>query len=120
MQNISIDAILPLIPKIMAKPMVSKINENFRDTSGLEYKQELNRFTIQDLKFIAAKNQLTVSGNKSELIDKISIKIGLREITMCELKKYKSFISNTGMTKNKKKAKSEIDNIVNNIIEDSD
>lgn len=120
MQNISIDAILPLIPKIMAKPMVSKISENFRDTSGLEYKQELNRFTIQDLKIIAAKNQLTVSGNKSELIDKISIKIGLREITMCELKKYKSFISNTGMTKNKKKTKSELDNIVNNIIEDSD
>ena len=117
-QNISIDAILPLIPKIMAEPMVSKITEKYRDTTSFEYKKDLNRFTIQDLKFIASKNQLTTSGNKSELIEKISIKIGLRDITINELKKSKSYIP---LEKNeKKKKKSEVNVMVNNIIEDSD
>jgi hypothetical protein len=119
-QNISIDAILPLIPKIMAQPMISKITEKYRDTSCFEYKKDLNRFTIQDLKFIAAKNQLPISGNKSELIEKISIKIGLRDITMCELKKSKSYISSTKTAQKKKNNKSEVDVMVNNIIEDSD
>jgi hypothetical protein len=120
MQNISIDTILPIIPKIMAKPMVSKIIEKYRDTTGLEYKRDLNRYTIQDLKFIAAKNQLTVSGSKSELIDRISMKMGLREITIGDLKKSKSFISSVGTAKKKKNTKSELDIIVNNIIDDSD
>ena len=118
--NISIDAILPLISKVMAQPMVSKISEKYRDTGGFEYKKDLNRFTIQDLKYIAAKNQLTTSGNKSELIEKISIKIGLRDITVNDLKKSKSFISSSIGSKNKKNSKSEAEVIVNNIIEDSD
>ena len=119
-QNISIDDILPIIPKIMCQPMISKISEKYRDTTGFEYKKDLNRFTIQDLKFIAAKNQVTISGNKSELIEKISIKIGLRDITLCELKKSKSYISSKSSTKKKISTKNENDIVVNNIIEDSD
>jgi len=116
--NISLDDILPIIPKIMSQPILSKIIEKHRDTTGLKYKKDLNRFTIQDLKFIASKNQLTTSGNKSELIEKISIKIGLRDITINELKKSKSYIP---LEKNeKKKKKSEVNVMVNNIIEDSD
>ena len=104
----------------MCQPMISKISEKYRDTTGFEYKKDLNRFTIQDLKFIAAKNQVTISGNKSELIEKISIKIGLRDITLCELKKSKSYISSKSSTKKKISTKNENDIVVNNIIEDSD
>lgn len=117
--NISLDNILPIIPKIMEQPMLSKITDTYRDTSSLIFKKDLNRFTIHDLKVIASKNQLTVSGNKSELIDKISIKIGLRDITDTELKNSKSYISLEKNRSYNKKKKSPI-NISNNIIEDSD
>jgi len=118
-QNISLDNILPIIPKIMEKPMLTKISDKYRDTSSLTFKKELNRYTVHDLKVIASKNQLTISGNKSELIDKISIKIGLKDITDTELKKSKSYISLDKNRQNIKKKKSPI-NISNNIIEDSD
>jgi len=118
-QGISIDCILPIIPKIMGQPMLSKITEKYRDTSKFEYKRDLNRFTVQDLKFIATKNELTTSGNKSELIEKISDKIGLRDLTLSEIKLSKSFISSSKIKK-KKPTKSTNDIIVNNIIDDSD
>jgi hypothetical protein len=118
--NISLDDILPIIPKIMSQPILSKIIEKHRDTTGFKYKKDLNRFTIQDLKFIASKNQLTTSGNKSELIEKISIKIGLRDITISELKKSKSYIPLDKSEKKKKNCKSTNDIILNNIIDDSD
>ena len=116
--NILLEDILPLIPNIMCQPMQSKIQEKYRDTSNLEYRRDLNRFTIQDLKFIATKNQLTTSGNKSELIEKISIKIGLRDITLADIKMSKSFISTN--IKKKKPNKSSNEVIINNIIDDSD
>ena len=116
--NILLEDILPLIPNIMCQPMHSKIQEKYRDTSNLEYRRDLNRFTIQDLKFIATKNQLTTSGNKSELIEKISIKIGLRDITLADIKMSKSFISTN--IKKKKPNKSSNEVIINNIIDDSD
>jgi hypothetical protein len=118
-QNISLDNILPIIPKIMEQPMLSKISDKYRDTSSLIFKKDLNRFTINDLKVIASKNQLAISGNKSELIDKISLKIGLRDITDTELKNSKSYIS---LDKNKQhiKKKKSPSNISNNFIEDSD
>jgi len=116
--NIALEDIIPLIPNIMSQPMQSKIQEKYRDTSNLEYKRDLNRFTIQDLKFIATKNQLTTSGNKSELIEKISIKIGIRDITLSDIKLSKSFISTN--IKKKKPTKSLNEVIINNIIDDSD
>jgi hypothetical protein len=116
--NILLEDILPLISNIMGQPMQSKIQEKYRDTSNLEYRRDLNRFTIQDLKFIATKNQLTTSGNKSELIEKISIKIGLRDITLADIKMSKSFISTN--IKKKKPNKSSNEVIINNIIDDSD
>lgn len=118
-QNISLDNILPIIPKIMEHPMLSKITDKYRDTSSFKYKKDLNRFTINDLKVIASKNQLAISGNKSDLIDKISIKIGLKDITDTELKNTKSYIS-LDKYKHQIKKKKSPSKISNNIIEDSD
>lgn len=115
--NIPLENILSLIPKIMDEPMIEKISNKYRDTSKLEYKQELNKYTLYDLKHIASVNCVPVSGTKSQLVDKISVKIGLKEFSNTEISESKSFISKS-IKRKKITPKNTI--TISNIVYDSD
>jgi hypothetical protein len=119
-QNININELLELIPVVLSQSIMDKINTRYRDTSGMRYKKELNRFTLIDLKEIAKENNIKTSGNRNELIDCISEKLGLVEHTNAELEKAKSYKSKP--IKNKKKISPEksLDSTPSHYISDSD
>jgi len=115
--NIPLDGILSLIPNIMNEPLIDKISNKYRDTSKLQYKQELNKYTIYDLKQIASINSVPTAGTKSQLVEKISVKIGLKDFTNKELNQCKSFISKSIK---RKKISPKNKTTIKNIVYDSD
>jgi len=119
-QNININELFDLIPGILSKPIIDKINLKYLDTSAMTYKKELNRFSLLDLKEIAKINNIKTSGNRNDLINNISSKIGLNEHTIEELEKMKSFKSKPIKTKKKNSPEKNQDSTLAHYISDSD
>ena len=69
------------------------------------------------MKHIASVNCVPVSGTKSQLVDKISVKIGLKEFSNTEISESKSFISKS-IKRKKITPKNTI--TISNIVYDSD
>ena len=117
-RSIPLDDILKLIPRVLETPLVDKLGDQYRDTSRIVYKKDLDKFTIPDLKEIAKKNSVKTSGTKQELVDRIADHLELKDISQDDIKKSKSFISKQS---NPRKKKSPVAaNEVSNIIYDSD
>jgi hypothetical protein len=119
-QNIDINALLELIPIILDEPIIDKINLGYRDTSKMRYKRELNRFSLSDLKEIARTNELKISGNRTDLLERISQKIGLVEYSNEELDKAKSFKSMPLKQKRKASPEKSLESNPSHYISDSD
>ena len=102
----------------MKTPMIERIHEKHLDISCMKYKTELQRFTLKDLREIAKNNHIPVSGTRTELIDRISDKCGIRDFTPDEISRAKSFIGNTATKSHPRKKTTEP--IVANLVEDSD
>jgi hypothetical protein len=106
-----------LIPQVLETPIMDKINSKYRDTSQLKYKKELNRYSLSDLKAIAKGHDLKISGNRSELMNRISEKISLRDYTPEDIQMAKSYQSNQVP---KKKRSKDDKAITSNYVVDSD
>ena len=119
-QNININELLELIPDILSKPIMDKINIRYLDTSSMSYKKELNRFSLIDLKEIAKNNNVKTSGNRTELINNISDKLCLTDHTIEELEKAKSFKSKPLKNKKKNSPEKNLDSTPAHYISDSD
>ena len=119
-QNININELLELIPDILSKPIMDKINIRYLDTSSMRYKKELNRFSLIDLKEIAKNNNVKSSGNRNELINNISDKLCLTDHTIEELEKAKSFKSKPIKIKKKNSPEKNLDSTPTHYISDSD
>jgi len=92
-RNIPIDQITPYINKILEKPIADKLNLEYRNINRIIYKKDLDRFTLLDLSEIAKSQSLKSSGNKLELVNRITKHLNLKDITDDELKRSKSFTS---------------------------
>jgi hypothetical protein len=119
-QNININELLEFIPGILSKPVLDKINARYHDTSGMKYKKELNRFSLNDLKEIAKKNNVKITGTRNDLINNISEKIGLTDHTHEELEIAKSFKSKPIKNKKKLSPEKSLDTTPSHYISDSD
>jgi hypothetical protein len=119
-QNIDINALLELIPIILSEPIIDKINLGYRDTSKMRYKKELNLYSLTDLKEIAKTNELKISGNRADLLERISEKLGLVEYSNEELDKAKSFKSMPLKQKKKPSPEKNRDSTLSHYISDSD
>jgi len=119
-QNININELLELIPGILSKPIMDKINLRYLDTSNMKYKKELHRFSVLDLKEIAKTNNVKTSGNRNDLINNISEKIGLIDHTIEELEQSKSFKSKPIKIKKKNSPDKNLDSTPSHYISDSD
>ena len=119
-QNININVLLELIPNVLSEPMVDKINQKYRDTSHLNYKKELNKYSLTDLKEIAKDNNTTTTGTRSELMERLSLKLQLRDYSNEELEKSKSFKSKPLCSRKKKTNSNTIESESNHYISDSD
>ena len=101
-QNININVLLELIPSVLSEQVLYRINQKYRDTSYLNYKKELNKYSLNDLKEIAKDNNIKITGTRIELIERISEKLQLKEYSSEELEKAKSF-KNKPLCSRKKK-----------------
>jgi hypothetical protein len=119
-QNINVNELLEFIPGILSKPVLDKINTRYRDTSGMKYKKELNRFSLNDLKEIARENNVKITGTRTDLINNISEKIGLVDHTDQELEKAKSYKSKPLKNKKKLSPDKTLDATPSHYISDSD
>lgn len=119
--NVRLNDLLDLIPQVLETPIMDKINSKYRDTSGMKYKKELNKFSLGDLKEIAKAHDLKISGTRSELMTRISEKISLRDYTVEDISLAKSYQSKSGGSiPKKKKIKDEKSITPTNYISDSD
>ena len=91
--DICLEDILKFIPEVLETPIEDKIIDQYRDISKFKYKSELDRFTLDDLREISKLLNLSLIGNRTELINRIAIYKNLSNITEDELLKSKSYIS---------------------------
>jgi hypothetical protein len=117
--DICLEDILKFIPEVLETPIEDKIIEQYRDISKFKYKSELDRFSLEDLRQISKLLNLSILGNRMELINRIAIYKNLSNITEDELLKSKSYISKTKKRVSRKKTKSS-DDEGSNIVSDSD
>jgi hypothetical protein len=117
--DICLEDILKFIPEVLETPIEDKIIEQYRDISKFKYKSELDRFSLEDLRQISKLLNLSILGNRMELINRIAIYKNLSNITEDELLKSKSYISKTKKKVSRKKTKSS-DDEGSNIVSDSD
>jgi hypothetical protein len=91
--KLPLEDIVAVIPKIMEKPVHTKILSSFHDTTGMIYRSELNKYTLADLREICKHHNLKISGKRSELVDRISASINLKEHSQEDIAMNKSFVS---------------------------
>ena len=115
--NLPLEDIVAVIPKIMEKPVHTKILSSFHDTTGMVYRSELNKYTLADLREICKHHNLKISGKRSELVDRIAASINLKEHSQEDIAQNKSFISKPFK---QHKRKSATKKKPSNIISDSD
>ena len=119
-QNININVLLELIPSVLSEPVLDRINQKYRDTSYLNYKKELNKYSLNDLKEIAKDNSIKITGTRIELMERISEKLQLKEYSSEELEKAKSFKSKPLCSRKKKTVSNSLESESNHYISDSD
>jgi len=105
-RGISLDDIMPLIDRVLAKPIEDKINETYLSTETIQFKKELNRFNSLNLREICRKNSLKITGSREEMINRISEHLNLKEFTQQEESCAKSFRSRS--LKNRKKVRANV------------
>ena len=116
-REIPLDTITPYIDIILNIPMIDRIRDKYLDMSSIKYKNELQRYALQDLREIAAHHSVSVSGTRRILIDNICEKCGIRDFTQEEILKSKSYISIKTKTSHKKSSDQKIDT---HLVDDSD
>lgn len=114
------NSVLSLIPGILEIPILQKINERYLDTSNMKYRKELNKYSVADLKEICRQKELKITGNREELIERISENIGLRDPSNEELEKSKSFKSKPLKMRKKTRGNVDLDETPNHYVSDSD
>lgn len=117
-RDIPIDSLLPYISIILKTPMIERIHEKHLDISNIKYKTELQRYSLKDLREISKNNDIPISGTRAELMERIGEKCGIRDFTLDEISKAKSFIGSI-VTKSRPRKKT-VETIVANLVYDSD
>jgi hypothetical protein len=109
--SLNYDEIVSLIPEVLDKPVYTKISSSFHDISNIKYKKDLDKYTLSDLREISKKHCLKTTGKKTDLIDRISTLLNLKEFSNEEILSNKSFISKPFKNRIKTSAKKNISNI---------
>lgn len=113
-------SVLELIPSVLNINIMEKINQQYLDTTSMRYKKELNKYSVADLKEIARRNELKMTGTRDELILRIADKLGLIEFSQEELDKSKSFKSKPLKSRRKLKGNVDLSETPNHYVSDSD